>query len=347
MSRAQAEEQAQKVADEMIAALEAGTASWVRPWAPGEAFGTAPFNAASGRRYKGGNAIYLGALALARGYKDPRWLTYKQATELGAQVRKGEKSVTIEYWNFPSKPGASEEEPGAEPEAKRAPWMRPSWVFNAAQVDGLKPLPALPVPTWATHAEAEAVVQRLGVPVTHAGGEAFYSPAQDRIQMPPPGLFRDQDGYYSTLLHECGHATGHPSRLNRDMSSGYGTPGYAAEELRAELSSMLLAQRLGTSHDPSQHHAYVASWIKLIRDKPRELFAAARDAEAICEYLGVGLDYDLTARAALLGGEEHAHRLGAESQAATLRQQRDQAAALLASTPSPTQATPARRGPGL
>jgi antirestriction protein ArdC len=326
-------------------ALEAGTAPWVRPWAAGEAYGTGPMNAFRRKPYSGRNAVYLSLVAIARGYDRNDWVTFKQAQEMGARVLKGEKSgVFVEKWIFPSDRqdnGDDATDTTPDESKRRAPYVRFYPVFNACQVDGLPPVPAPPQPAWVRHQEAENIIQRLGVPIAHAGNQAFYSPSEDRIQLPPPGLFRDQDGYYSTLLHECGHATGHVSRLNRDLSARFGTPGYAREELKVELASLLMSQRVGTSHDPSQHHAYIGQWIKLLRDNPGELYQAAKDAEAICEYMGVGVDYDLTARAAALGSEEHAQRLAAEQQADTLRQQRDKAAALLSqATATPAPETP-------
>ena len=99
--------------------------------------------------------------------------------------------------------------------------------------------------------------------------------------MPERGQFPSADNYYATALHELGHWTGHPSRLDRDLSNPFGSEGYAKEELRAEISSMILGNELGIGHDPGQHVAYVGSWIKVLQEDPLEIFRAAADAEKI------------------------------------------------------------------
>jgi len=137
-------------------------------------------------------------------------------------------------------------------------------------------------PEWERHAQAETILANSGVPIRHvAGDRAFYRLAEDTITMPERTQFGTGDRYYATALHELGHATGHPSRLARDLAHPFGSEGYAREELRAEIGSLMLGEQLGIGHDPSQHVAYVASWIKVLEKDPREVFRAAADAEKI------------------------------------------------------------------
>ena len=89
----------------------------------------------------------------------------------------------------------------------------------------------------------------------HAGDGAYYAPAIDAIHMPNRERFHDAAGYYATALHELGHWTGHETRLARDLSNPFGSEGYAREELRAEIASMILGDELGIGHDPGQHAA--------------------------------------------------------------------------------------------
>lgn len=284
-----------EVADRMIAALEAGTAPWQRPWKAGtpNPSGGMPFNPTTGKAYRGGNAINLMLRQTELGSTDSRWLTYKQATALGGQVRKGEKSTSIEYWKKSLRKGKDEgtgEDADEEASAKGRPSLTVfhARVFNASQIDGLPPPPPAPeVPEAFRHAAVAEVLERLGVPIEHGGNEAFYVPSKDRIQLPEQHQFHSADAYWATALHEAGHATGHPSRLDRDLSGRFGTESYAREELRAEIFSMMAGEALQVGHDPGQHHAYVGHWIEVLKKEPREIYRAASDAQKMMDFLGI------------------------------------------------------------
>lgn len=117
------------------------------------------------------------------------------------------------------------------------------------------------------------------------GNAAFYSPSTDSITLPERGQFANASDYYDTALHELGHWTGHESRLNRDLSGRFGTPDYAKEELRAEIASMMLASEIGLPHNTQQHAAYVASWIKILKEDPAEIIRASADAQKITDFV--------------------------------------------------------------
>ncbi len=280
-----------QVANGIIDQLRKGTASWVRPWEPGEQF--MPYNPTTGNEYRGGNALWLMSQAESRGYDDARWLTYRQAQEQGAQVRKGEKGTPIQFWKWQGlepvrdaqgKPMLDGEgNPVRELVRYERPRVLSAVVFNAQQIDGLPPAPDRPaLPEWERHERAERILAGSGVDLRHVSGDrAFYRLSEDRITLPERGQFATGDRYYATALHELGHATGHPSRLDRDMAHPFGSEGYAREELRAEIGSLMLGGQLGIGHDPSQHVAYIGSWIKALEQDPREVFRAAADAEKI------------------------------------------------------------------
>lgn len=273
------------VAEKLIEQLKAGTAPWQKPWAAGE-FGSMPMNPTTGNRYKGINSIQL----MMQGRSDPRWMTYNQANAQDAQVRKGEKSTMIQYWKF-SEERIKKEDGKPVLDAKgnqvketvllERPKCFHAYVFNAEQIDGL-PAITRKEQTWNAVERAEHILQASGARITHAAGDrAFYRPSTDSITMPERSQFPSADNYYATALHELGHWTGHPSRLDRDLSNPFGSEGYAKEELRAEISSMILGNELGIGHDPGQHVAYVGSWIKALQEDPLEIFRAAADAEKI------------------------------------------------------------------
>jgi antirestriction protein ArdC/phage/plasmid primase-like uncharacterized protein len=284
------------VAEKLIDMLREGTAPWQKPWEPGSPSSNLPLNPTTGKRYRGINALQL----MSEGRSDPRWLTYKQASALDAQVRRGEKGTRIQYWKF------TEDQPitdadgkpvlngQGKPVTKAVRLERPraflATVFNAEQIDGLTPLAAPEAPAWNAVERAEQILQASGAVVRHGEADrAFYRSATDSIHLPDKSQFPAADSYYATAVHELGHWTGHHTRLNRDLSHPFGSEGYAKEELRAEIASMILGDELGLGHDPKQHAAYVGSWINALRDDPLEIFRAAADAENIRDYV-LGLE---------------------------------------------------------
>jgi len=274
----------QELTDKVIEALESGTAPWQKPWHGVEPL--MPYNPVSGTMYRGGNVVAL----MMRGYDDPRWCTYKQAEERGWQVRKGEKATLIEFWKFHDEVEREDPESG-EKTRVRVQLERPKVfyanVFNAAQMDNVPTLELEPRRfEWEPLVMAERIMAQAGVPIFHDQLErAYYTATRDEVHLPPKSAFPDAARYYGTGLHELGHATGHPSRLNRELGNSFGSVEYAKEELRAEMASLFLSHRLGVPFEVGRHAAYVGSWIKVLQEDKHEIFRAARDAEEITEYL--------------------------------------------------------------
>lgn len=281
----QTSEYRKAVTERLIGMLESGTAPWQKPWDAGIAAMNRPHNF-NGRPYHGVNALMLWCTAIDKGYEDPRWLTFKQVNKLGGHVNKGEKAQIVEYWQWENEvenpeTGEKEKVPLEHPKVYRAA------VFNADQCTGLPKL-RRQAQKWSPVERAENIIAANGVPVTHnTDGSAFYSPGGDFICLPPRESFATVDAYYSTLLHEVGHSTGHPTRLNREFGGQFGSEGYAREELRAELASTFLCGELGiaTTGSDEQHAAYVKSWVSALKNDYNEIFRAAADAEKICNYL--------------------------------------------------------------
>ncbi|WP_373991710.1 zincin-like metallopeptidase domain-containing protein [Duganella sp. BuS-21] len=286
----------ERVAEKLIGQLKEGTAPWQKPWHAGEAGTSMPVNAVTGHRYQGINALQL----MSEDREDQRWMTYKQATSVGAQVRKGEKGTPIQCWKFSEEQVQTDanDKPLLDAEGKplkhtvrlERPALYTATVFNAEQIDGLPPAQRRKEHSWSAHDRAEAMLGAAGASIQHGERDrAFYRPSTDTIHLPNKEQFESADRYYATALHELGHWTGHPSRLDRDLAHPFGSEGYAREELRAEIASMIVGDELGIGHDPKQHAAYVGSWIKAIRDDPMEIFRAAADAEKIQHHL-LGLE---------------------------------------------------------
>ncbi|HHH3524912.1 TPA: zincin-like metallopeptidase domain-containing protein [Enterobacter hormaechei subsp. steigerwaltii] len=284
------------VAENLIAQLKEGTAPWQKPWNPGAPGAALPMNPTTGKRYRGINAIHL----MAQGYGDQRWMTYKQATAADAQVRKGEKGTLVQYWKFTEErlkkndDGTivigKDDQPVKEIVQLERPKVFNAVVFNAEQIDGLPPLTVSKEKSWNSIERAEDILKASGAIIRHDQADrAFYRMSTDSIHLPQKEAFPAADRYYATALHELGHWTGHTSRLDRDLAHPFGSEGYAKEELRAEIASMIMGDELGIGHDPSQHVAYVKSWIKALQDDPLEIFRAAADAEKIQGYV-LGLE---------------------------------------------------------
>ena len=284
------------VAEKLIEQLKQGTAPWQKPWEPGVAGANMPVNPTTGKRYKGINALQL----MSEGREDQRWMTYKQAAAVDAQVRKGEKGTPIQYWKFSEDQNKTDAagkpfldnkgDPVKETVQLERPRVFFATVFNAEQIDGLPPQQPRPQHAWNAVERAEQILQASGATIRHGEHDrAFYRPSSDSIHLPEKDQFPTADNYYATALHELGHWTGHGTRLDRDLVHPFGSEGYAKEELRAEIASMILGDELGIGHDPEQHAAYVGSWIKALEDDPLEIFRAAADAEKIQEYV-MGLE---------------------------------------------------------
>ncbi len=297
----------QEVTDNIVALLEKGVAPWQKPW-DAQSQTKMPVNPTTDRGYRGGNAIHLLAVGLQRNYDDPRWMTYKQASEQGWQVRKGERGTQIEFWDvkpqqegpkdttrspIPSKDG--DKGKGDEPSSKLI--HRVYTVFNARQIDGIPaPTPIGRKPFEVVEA-GERILNGSGAKIAHdQANHAFYDRRKDEIHLPAQQSFKDSAGYYGTALHELAHWSGHPTRLNRyTLAENYkfGDTNYAKEELRAELASVFLAAEKGIPHNPENHAAYVGSWIQSLKQDKNEIFRAAHDASKATDFL-LSLDRDIS-----------------------------------------------------
>src|SRR5215469_16283743 len=281
---------AKRLADKLIAQLKEGTSPWQKPWTEGQIFG--PYNPTTGNRYRGVNIIAL----MATDFTDPRWMTYKQAQSHGCQVKRGEKSTQIQHWTWEEERvrlgqnGQPELDSQGKAIKERVRLARPkvigAAVFNAQQIEGIPPLEQKRDSEWNPIEQAEKLLEASNARIQHsAQGGAFYRLATDTIHLPNQDRFGSAGDYYSTALHELGHWTGHPERLDRDLKNPFGSAGYAREELRAEIASLILGSELGIGYDPSQHASYVDHWIQILTETPKEILYAAADAERISAYI--------------------------------------------------------------
>lgn len=275
-----------EVTARIIEALEGGVAPWVRPWSTG--IDTLPVNASTRRPYRGVNVVLLALEAQAHGYPLDRWLTYRQADELGGQVRRGERGTTVVFWKLRKVDATADAHPDqSEPDLHERviPLLRAYTVFNLAQIDGLpEGLMASPAVAWEPQARADELLLMSGATIHHGGSKAFYQPGSDSIHLPPRQAFPSAAGYYNTALHEVTHWTSHPARCNRQLGQRFGDNAYAAEELIAEMGSAFLCAHCRI--DGELHHAeYLSSWLRVLRTDQRAIFVVATRAQQSTDYL--------------------------------------------------------------
>lgn len=279
-----------KVTDRIIADLEKGVRPWMKPWSSDNTQGriTLPLRH-NGIPYRGINILMLWGAAVECGYGSPTWMSYRQAQELGGQVRKGERGSLSVYANTLNKTETNEE---GEEEERSIPYMKGYTVFNVEQIDGLpsryyaQPEP-ITFPIAQRIEQADRFFAATGATIRHGGNSAYYSPQSDHIQMPPFEAFRDAESHAATFAHELTHWTKHPTRLNRDLGrKTWGDEGYAREELVAEMGAAFLCVDLCITPEVREDHAaYIAHWLKVLKNDKRAIFSAAAQAQKAVDYL--------------------------------------------------------------
>ncbi len=265
----------QAVTDRIIESLESGSIPWLKPWKDGNnADPSMPYNASTGRAYNGINVLLLWSMP----YESNGWLTYNQAASCGGNVKKGEKSTLVTFWQF-----LKEKKKGRET-GRTIPMIKHFNVFNVEQCENLENLKTIE-PIVIDNTDALTLAKNNGATVKHGGNKAFFKPSADYIQMPPQANFNESNDYDCTLLHELTHWTGHKARLERDFTGRFGDDAYAFEELVAEMGSAFLCCSLGVQENILQHTAYLQSWLKVLKADKRAIFTAASKAKAACESL--------------------------------------------------------------
>jgi antirestriction protein ArdC len=273
-----------EVSSRIIAELEAGAAPWIKPWSATAGANT-PCNALRNRPYSGCNIVLLW-MAQAAGYRTPRFLTFKQALELGGNVRKGEHGTKIHFVKQLERreQGADDTSP-----TRLIPMMREYTVFNVEQCENLPDRVTTGKPMRVRNPDArdqlaDAFLRSTSADIREGHGEAFYVPSRDFISIPAFAGFKGADHFYNVAFHELIHWTAHKSRLDRDLKNRFGSRSYAAEELIAELGAAFLCAEFGFDGDV-RNAGYIATWIDLLRTDKRAFFTACSQASKAADYL--------------------------------------------------------------
>ncbi|MBB2687783.1 UNVERIFIED_ORG: antirestriction protein ArdC [Rhizobium etli] len=280
-----------RITEKIVADLEQGVRPWMQPWSAGNLQDriTRPLRH-NGQPYSGMNVLLLWSEGMARGYSSPMWMTFKQALELGAAVRKGETGATVV---FASRFTKTEADGNGDEVEREIPFLKAYTVFNVEQIDGLpdhyhhRPVPTLDRIKRIEH--ADRFFQNTGAIIRHGGSKAYYSPATDHIQMPPFETFHDAAAYVATLSHETVHWTAKQDRVGRDLSRyAKDKTERGREELIAELGSCFLCADLGIAPElePRPDHAsYLGAWLTVLSDDKRAIFQAAAYAQRAVAFL--------------------------------------------------------------
>lgn len=276
----------EEVTQTIIDSLERGVVPWRSPIL-GRGKAGHPTNLESDRPYAGVNVFLLALAGWSAGYGSRYWLTFKQALARGGSVRKGERSTLVVFWKLYE---TKDRETG---EASTVPVLKHYHVFNAEQCDGITtPETTDLIPTEFRPIDAAQAIANgyVGGPsVTHAGSRAFYRPSTDAVVLPEATRFTSGEEYYSTLFHELAHSTGHSSRLDRKLDTDlqpFGSPDYAKEELVAEMASAFLSAEAGIRPAVIENQAaYVAGWLKSLRDDKRLVVTAAGAAQRAADWI--------------------------------------------------------------
>lgn len=271
------------ITDKIIAVIEAGEAKGGITWNGQGAIAGLPRNLKTGAAYNGVNVLLLWAESQEKGYTSPYWLTYKQAVDMGGNVRKGEKGTQGIF--FGSREIEEENEAG-DTETRRAAFAKSFFVFNLDQCEGIETPAALPAcEEWQAIEAAELLLKKSGATIIEGGTKAFYRPSTDTIQMPDRSRFETAGNFYAVNLHELTHWTGHPTRCARDLKNRFGDEAYAMEELVAELGAAFLCAETGIFGKVENHASYIKSWLKVLKNDKRAIVTAASKASQAARFL--------------------------------------------------------------
>ena len=279
-----------KIVDLVIESLESGVVAWRKPWKD-----VCPMNAFSKHEYQGFNTLLLSFLSAKCHYAYPFFGTFKQITEAGGRVKKGEKSFPVVYWKVTEDNNEDSMENEEAGRKGKKMWFTPFSfnIFNLSQTEGIDIEKYIPdfLPKENISLEiCETVITGMPHPprITHQHPGAFYAPFFDVVNVPQIKYFNSSEAYYATTFHELAHSTGHSSRLKRfeDERSVFGKKSYNYEELVAEMASTILCSHCGIDQTVDNSVAYLTGWAKFLKtERKTTLFGAASKAQAAANYI--------------------------------------------------------------
>lgn len=303
------------LAQQVIDGLENNEVPWRKTW---NSKGTGKlYNIMSGWKYSGFNKFNLGFAMAINGYTSNGFITFKAASELGANVKKGSRGIKVVFWKEESPEDFAdrwikwdkEGREGSEPYPYSDPFYSTVFNLDAIEFDPERPLPAAVLRNMAKNTptseevesfnaieSAEEIVshylaQNPALKFSNKGGDrACYSPSSDAVMMPAPEDFESPDNYYQVTFHELGHSTGHKSRtgrLSEDRSelAPFGSADYSKEELVAELTSLFVSSEARIELTIENSTAYIKNWLTVLKNDPSMVINAAGKAQKAADYI--------------------------------------------------------------
>lgn len=317
----------QEATNRIIAAIEAGTSPWQKPWTNVE---TGPLrNGATGNAYHGINTVMLYCAALERNFTDPRWLSFKQCQAAGYKIKKGAKSERV-YFYKPMMVDEIDKTSGkpvidaatGKARQREIPFLQSTPVFNAQEIEGIPPLGPGDA-KFSPIAAGEEILKRCPVEIRYGGNSAHYSPSTDTISMPDKGQFKTPEDFYSTISHEILHSTSHVTRCNRTEALGnrFGDAAYSMEELTVELGSFMLSNETGLPSKIENHASYIEHWLKVLKSDKKAIFIASAKASQACDFIMGRPAYEAKADAAKEAASESKATAAADAPKPTAKAQ--------------------------
>ena len=274
----------QIITDTVIEQMENLGSDWMKSWSTNAMSGH--HNVISKKAYQGTNTFLTAISSFKNGFQSNQWGTYRQWQSKGYSVKKGSKGTDIIFFD---KIKIEDKETEQE---RFVPILKGFSIFNADQIEDYWSGSAIPEKPTFKHEQTEQLVTNSKAIIKHGGSRAFYTSEADFIQMPHKTDFQDIDGstamenYYSTLLHELTHWTGHTSRLDRKLANKFGSNAYAFEELVAEIGSVFLTAMLGIEKQPQPNHAkYLNGWLEVLKQDKRAMVKAFGLAQKASDYI--------------------------------------------------------------
>lgn len=271
---------AEMVTGKILEAMRAtGKAPWQKPWNS-----IYYQNAVSGHKYRGINVLMLALFG-----NDSHYVTFNQVRAAGGKVKEGAKAKQIVFWNILDK------QKDGQKTGEKMFFLRYYNVFALNDVDAPKIVrKGVETINFQPIERAEAIAKACGVPITHGGNRAAYSPSAHSIMMPLPEMFKSVEHYYGTLFHELTHAMA--KVCGEDISNGFGSEPYAKEELVAEMGANFLLSYCGIDSEKLVENsaAYLTNWMERIASEPKLVVSAAGKAQKrfdkVLELLGVKVE---------------------------------------------------------
>jgi len=279
---------------------EAKESNFSKPWI--NPFFENAHNPFSKSIYRGFNQFMLSFECEDKNYSVNRWMTFKQAKEIGGNVKKGCASFEIIFYSFLYKKDGkyiSQEKVKmlklktgkslTELNISSSAFIKFYNVFNVEQIENLPTeyyeLKKVVFDTQPIQKAEELFLSTGAELITKNSDKAFYHRTNDNITIPLISQFENNEDYYNVLFHELSHWTGAEKRLNRTKGIVFGDKDYAKEELVAELTTAFVNNAIGLSSGITKNVDYLNTWFSAVKRDVKYFISASALAQKSADYI--------------------------------------------------------------